>query len=125
MKLRLKGNSLRMRVTRSDLQKLRQDGRIEETTWLGPEENARLTYALEQNAHIARAALRFDLPAITVAIPAGEFERWAASAQVGVYATIDQGPRGSLEIIIEKDFACMHGSDAENLDAFPNPHAAG
>lgn len=30
--------------------------------------------------------------------------------------------QGSLHLIIEKDFACLNLSDAENFDAFPNPN---
>lgn len=125
MKLRMKGNSLRLRVTRSDLEKLRNNARVEETTWLGPDQQSRLTYALEHNAQVRSTALRFTPPVISAVIPTAEFERWVGSDdQVGIYATIDLGPRGSLELIIEKDFACLHGTDAENQDAFPNPHAA-
>jgi hypothetical protein len=29
----------------------------------------------------------------------------------------------SLQILIEKDFACIDGTDQENADTFPNPLA--
>jgi hypothetical protein len=41
--------------------------------------------------------------------------------QVGIYSSVDLGPRGVLELIVEKDFACLDLSDANNADAFPNP----
>ena len=37
MKLRIKGNSLRFRVTQSELAKLVELGRVEETIYFGPE----------------------------------------------------------------------------------------
>jgi len=36
-------------------------------------------------------------------------------------ATVDVGPRGTLDLIVEKDFACLDGSDADNLETFANP----
>jgi hypothetical protein len=31
---------------------------------------------------------------------------------------------GKLSILVEKEFACLDRGEAENADAFPNPHAA-
>jgi hypothetical protein len=41
--------------------------------------------------------------------------------QVGIYATVDRGENGTLNLVVEKDFACLDLSDADNLDTFPNP----
>jgi len=121
MKLRIKGNSLRFRVARSELESFLKDGRIQEAIYLGPEEKARLSYALEHNAQTESITVRYNPPALSVALPTNDVERWAGSDQVGIYATIHLGPRGTLDLIIEKDFACLHGTDEENRDAFPNP----
>ena len=122
MKLRIKGNSLRFRVTRSELDTFPKDGRIQETVCLGPHEQSHLSYALEHNDRTESVTVRYDPPALTAALPTSDAEQWAGSDQVGIYATLDFGPRGTLDLIIEKDFACLHGSDQENRDAFPNPN---
>jgi hypothetical protein len=44
--------------------------------------------------------------------------------EVGIYATVNLGHTGSLDVMIEKDFACLDRSDAENVDTFTNPNAA-
>lgn len=49
MKLRFKDNSLRFRVTQSDLIKPIDMGRIQKTIFLGRDENSRLTYAMSIN----------------------------------------------------------------------------
>jgi hypothetical protein len=46
---------------------------------------------------------------------------WGAESEVGVYSTLDIGAAGSLEVIVEKDFACLDRSDEENSDAFAHP----
>ena len=122
MKLRIKGNSLRFRVARSELETLLKDGRVEEAICLGPEEESHLSYALEHNVRTKSVTVRFDPPALSVALPTSEVERWVDSDRVGIYATLDLGPRGTLDLIIEKDFACLHATDEENRDAFPNPN---
>jgi hypothetical protein len=123
MKLRIKGNSLRLRVTRSELDRLIRTGRIEETTWFGLSAGCRLTYALEVDKKIEGVTLRCATPEIAVLIPCGEAAAWKNSDQVGIYATADLGLRGFLELVVEKDFACLDRSDEENLDTFPNPLA--
>jgi hypothetical protein len=121
MKLRIKGNSLRLRLTRSELAKLLDVGHIEETIHFSPEEQSRLTYSLRVEPDLTSATLRYQRPEVVAVLPTKEATTWARDNQVGIYATVDLGPRGTLDLIVEKDFACVDGSDADNLDTFPNP----
>jgi hypothetical protein len=121
MKLRIKGNSLRLRITRSELTQLMNEGRIEESISFAPDGGSQLTYSLEHTAATLAPAVRFVPPSLQVIIPTAQFQNWSLGEEVGIYSTIDLGPRGSLDLLIEKDFACMHGTAAENQDAFPNP----
>jgi hypothetical protein len=122
MKLRINGNSLRLRITRSELDALIFNGRIEETTWLGSGADCRLTYALELSDG-DDVTLRCVPPEIAVLVPSGEAAKWRNGDQVGIYATAELGPCGSLELVIEKDFACLDRSDEDDIDTFPNPLA--
>jgi hypothetical protein len=121
MKLRIKGNSLRLRLTRSEVVKLLDLGHIEETIHFGPDEQSRLTYCLRVESDLTCATLRYQRPEVVVVLPTKEATTWAQDNQVGMYATVDVGPRGTLDLIVEKDFACLDGSDADNLDTFANP----
>jgi hypothetical protein len=123
MKLRIKGNSLRLRVTRSELGRLIRTGRIEETTWFGIGPGCRLTYALEVSDGGNGVSLRCASPEIAVLLPSGEASTWRNSDQVGIYASVDLGLRGFLEVVVEKDFACLDRNDEDNFDTFPNPLA--
>ena len=124
MKLRIQGNSLRLRVTRSELDKFASSGRIEETIYFAADERSRLTYALERSRDASAMAIRFEPGAIAVILPADSADAWRASDKEGIYATVDLGPRGILEVSVEKDFACLHRDEAGNADSFPNPHSA-
>ena len=122
MKLRIKGDSLRLRVTPSEMSRLLQSGRIEETIHFGLENDAKLTYALMiVPAQAGGVALRHLPHQIAVAIPAALAHAWADGEQVGIYGAVDT-EAGQLEIAVEKDFACLDKSGVENEDTYPNPN---
>lgn len=121
MKLRVNGNSLRFRVSRSELSRLMQTGRIEETIQFAPENHATLTYALEHSLEQREMTVRYRPQEVTVVIPREEARRWSAGDQVGLYCDYRAGDR-VLALVVEKDFACLDGKDAHNEDKFPNPN---
>lgn len=123
MKLRIKGNSLRLRITRPELDELINEGRIEESISFAAGDRSRLTYSLEHTATASAPTVRYDPPSLEVRIPTAQAQKWALGEDVGISAAIDLGPKGSLDLLLEKDFACLHGSEEENKDAFPNPNA--
>jgi hypothetical protein len=122
-KLRIKGNSLRLRVTRSEVSKVIAAGRIEETIHFSSNEQSSLTYALACEAGLMSPQIRYKPSEVMVLLPEGMAVTWAESDQVGIYTTIDLGPHGTLDLSVEKDFACLDLSYAENIDTFPNPKA--
>jgi hypothetical protein len=123
MKLRVTGKSVRLRLTQSELAKLVDRGHIEETTYFGAGEDSRLTCALEHRPSSIDTSLQYKERELIVILSTSEFKAWAETNQVGIYATVDLGARGDLDIIVEKDFACLDLSDADNMDTFPNPNA--
>jgi hypothetical protein len=123
MKLRIMGNSLRLRVSRSELHRLMSRNRIEEAIRFAPEPEATLTYVLESAAGIPTAIAHYSRQRITVVINQDDLRTWNEAAQVGIYASLDIGSGERLELIVEKDFACLDRNDEQNEDAFANPHA--
>jgi hypothetical protein len=122
MKLRISGNSIRLRLLRPDVAKLIDGGRVAETLYLGPGALASLTYALETEAGLKETRLRHEPAEIAIILPKEAAATWAAeNDQVGIYAKLDIGAHGALDLMVEKDFACLDLSDAENQDTFPNP----
>lgn len=120
MKLRIKGNSLRLRVSPSELSQLIETGRVEEAIYFGEQDDAKLIYALEHNSQTAAMTLRYASNEIIVVLPTEETRQWAGNDQVGLY-----GEAGAcqhrIEVVVEKDFACLDKGEDENADTFPNP----
>jgi len=123
LKLRIKGNSLRLRLTRSELERFALGDRIEETIQFSSAEHAKLTYALESSTGLKAVSVRYLPQDVTVILPEEQVLIWSDVNNVGVYANVDIGEAGVLEIAVEKDFACLDGSDEDNRDTFANPHA--
>jgi hypothetical protein len=115
MKLRIQGNSLRLRLTRSEVTTLHQNGVIEESAQFSS--GSRLRYRIQTGGSDIRADLNTDT--ITVCLPHAAMQRWATSDAVGLNAR-----DGGLRIAIEKDFRCLTRPREQNApDAYPHPLA--
>jgi hypothetical protein len=121
MKLRIQGDSLRLRITPSEMKRFLSEGRIEETVHFAADASARLVYALEHSAAVEGVAVRYVAGEVTVMLPSGQAREWAAGEETGVYGGVQVGS-GLLEIAVEKDWACLDKSNGENEDTFPNPN---
>jgi hypothetical protein len=122
MKMRIKGNSLRLRVSRSDIAQLMRTGRIQESIRFAPEAAAKLTYALEYGERAQEISAQYGDCEIRVLLSTEAARRWANGDGVGIYGAAETGGV-PLELIVEKDYACIDRADADNADAFPNPKA--
>jgi hypothetical protein len=119
MKLRIKGNSLRLRLTRGEVARLGETGQVEDTIRFGP--GVQMTYALS-TAEVAHVQAGFDLSGITVQVPTATVQQWVGSEQVGFEHEQDLGSGESLRLLIEKDFACLSVRPHEDdSDAYANP----
>ena len=114
MKLRIQGNSLRFRLTRSEVAKLHDDGVIAETTHFGVGHS--LTYRLRKGTDAVDVRAELADGVITVFAPAAAVHKWATSDEVGIAAR-----DGVLRIAIEKDFRCLTRREEDEADAYPHP----
>ena len=115
---------MRLRVSRSELARFLDGERIEETIHFTRAPEASLTYTLESAVQAAPVRVQYESQIVKVLLSKDQAGIWGEENEVGVYGTLDTGAAGSLEIIVEKDFACIDRSDEENSDAFANPQAA-
>jgi hypothetical protein len=123
MKLRLKGSTLRLRVTRSELARLQAGQRIEETVLFPNSSDTSLSYTLEVGSHSQPVEVAFASHQIVVSISEDQLTIWSGEHQVGTYASLPVTENTNLEVAIEKDFACLDLSHADNQDTFANPMA--
>ena len=123
MKLRLKGNSIRLRITRSELAHLQNGGRIRETVLFPSNPPQSLSYVLGIDSHHQPVHVSFASQQIVVSLSQDQLTSWSGEHQVGVYASLPVTESTTLEVAVEKDFACLDLSDEDNKDTFANPLA--
>jgi hypothetical protein len=114
MKIRIKGNSLRYRLTRGDVDRFSTTGYIEETIDFG---NQTLVYAIQQS-HITHLSTIFENNKIILFMPKTLVNEWASTEKVG-FAYEDNG----LFLLVEKDFKCLDNVAEDQSDNYANPHS--
>lgn len=119
MKLRIRGNTLRLRLTRSEVDEFAVSGRSADKISFGGGQS--LVYAIERTESDAVSA-ELEGGEIRVSVPATLADIWTRTDQVGFDAVYRTGNGGELEILVEKDFACLTPRPNEDTaDSFPHP----
>jgi hypothetical protein len=122
MKLRIHGNSIRLRLTQKEVAHFQQSGRADATICFAP--GRTLSYSIERHQSAPDVSVTFEGDAIRVVIPADIAIQWTDSDEIGIQASQPIGEDLRLELLIEKDFQCLHGTAEQEPDAYPNPLAA-
>jgi len=84
MKLRIRGNSLRFRLTQGEVARLLAKDRVSESVHFSSATEDMLTYSLEAREHAAQLWAHFGNREILVNIPTQLVESWANTNQVGI-----------------------------------------
>ena len=118
MKLRLRGNSVRVRLTRAEVAALGNGQTVSQITAFSPTDQLVSSTGASEGAKTPGAA--FVDGAVRIVLPLAQARHWAHSEEVTLSAAQPVGAGESLALVIEKDFECLHHPD-ESVDAFPNP----
>lgn len=126
MKLRLKNNSVRFRLTQPETARLTSEGRVEEAIEFGPQAGGKFVFALETIEGKGEIRAIFDERRLTIFIPRERAAKWSETGQIGLEAEQNIGGEKTLRLLIEKDFACLAPRAGEDdSDAFPHPTTEG
>ena len=120
MKIRIKGNSVRLRLSRSDLRNFETQGYLEEKTEFI---DAVFHYALSVKDGIEDMEATFNENKITVFVPEKIRKEWTSTERVGFDFRMKTKEDKTLFILIEKDFMCLDNTHEDQGDNFPNPKA--
>ena len=124
MKLRIKGNSIRLRVSRSDLAKLAEGGVIQDEVHFTGNPRDAWIYRIVRRQALSAPTVEFNERQVSVVVGDEDVRMWFGTEEVGIYFSLNIGVHGVLDVALEKDFACLDRSDEENSDTFPNPLAS-
>jgi len=120
LKLRIRDNSIRLRLTQAEVDTMRVDALVRARVIFAGSNT--FEYVLESSPATVKPEAHFSNNALTVRIPENDIQQWSTSEQVSIAAEQILDGGGSLKILIEKDFACLAPRDGEDeSDMYPHP----
>jgi len=119
MKIRIQGNSIRIRLSKSEVNRLVTEGIVEEkTSFL----NSSFGYCLKKIAGINELSATYEADQIIMFVPESLLENWPTNNIVGFEAHMPIGETDSLYLLLEKDFKCLDNTSEDQSDNFENPN---
>mgnify|MGYP001125154447 FL=1 len=120
MKIRIKGNSLRLRLTKTEVANFKEQGNIAEKTHvLG----GVFEYYLKRNPAVSSLEASWTGNGFEISVPIEQANQWTDSDEVG-FQHIQVLPDGTeLFLLVEKDFVCLDNTFEDQSDNYPNPNA--
>ena len=116
MKIRIRGNSIRLRLTQTEIDTFAKVGIVTDTLDFG--NGTKLLYTLEKTDKSSLSSV-FENNTIRTFFPQMKILEWTRTDMVGLDNSADQK---ELYILVEKDFQCLKPRSGEDdTDAFPNP----
>ena len=114
MKIRIKGNTIRLRLVKTEVKQLQELGYVEEKIEFS---SAKFSYRLEAKEWIQALEAQFSSNKITVYIPKSEALIWYDTDQITYKNNFEK-----LLLLIEKDFVCLDHTDEDQSDNYANPN---
>lgn len=122
MKLRIRGDTIRLRPKRSEVDRIAADTSTMEETHFP---DSVLTYRLDVSDNNDISA-RFDNGSL-VSLPKSKTLNWAGTVEVSLCAEQKHSGTGLLSLLIERDFSCLepayHRDSNDDEHTIPHPSA--
>lgn len=120
MKLRIRDNSIRLRLSQTEVGTIRSDGIVGGKIVFAA--GSSLIYCVESSPACVDPVAQFANSELLVRLPESTVVDWADSDEISIAARqlLDDGSH--LDILVEKDFACLTPREGEDeSDLFPHP----
>jgi uncharacterized protein DUF7009 len=124
MKLRIKGDSLRLRLTQGEVRQLDETGSVEDRIRFGA--GAALTYRLKRDVASSDVRATFANGTVEVRLPEKAALAWCQTDEVTLSGSQPAAADAELRIVVEKDWRCLTAREGEDeSDHFANPNESG
>ncbi len=120
MKLRIEGDSIRLRLGKSEVGHLADTGKVGDVTHF-PQGEFRYILELSSTAENLEATISGN--GISLRLPEAWGREWPNAARVGFEHHMKLEDDTSLHLLVEKDFVCLDRDPAGQTDQYPNPKA--
>lgn len=114
MKIRIKDNTVRLRLTQTEVSTLKETGEISSKT----EFFDHTFYYILKISDEKNLSASFAEGKVLVKVPSQTVHNFCSSDEVGF-----EGESGKVKILVEKDFVCLDNSAEDQSDNYPNPNS--
>ena len=120
MKIRIKGNSIRFRLTKTEVSIFSEQGYYSEAAKF---DGKTFRYTVQESEHVENLRATFVDDTICFHVPRDFSSSWAANDKVGIrnLQILEDGTE--LFLLLEKDFVCLDETFEDQSDNYPNPRA--
>lgn len=126
MKIRMKDNTLRLRLSHGETEQFGREGIVTTITRFGNSPDAFLSYSLVKDEKAEAVYTTFGNNEIKVLVPGKLAAEWLLTNRTGFEENIPLNVGNSLFVLVEKDFPCLHKEPKEDdSDPFPDPFGNG
>lgn len=119
MKIRIKGPSVRFRLSRSEVTMLVHQGYFTETTPFG---GASFCYALQRIETGDALSAQFEQGCITLFVPEILIADWDTNNLISIESHMPLTDNQTLYLLLEKDFQCLDAVTEDQRDNYTNPN---
>ena len=119
MKIRIKENSVRFRLTPTEVKRFCEEGYIEKATQFS---TTTFAYGVK-SAPIETLQVDFNDNTVTLNVPESFARDWHDNDVVGLEHDVDLSDGTKFFLLLEKDFACLDNTHEDQSDKYPNPKA--
>lgn len=118
MKIRMEGNSVRLRLRRSEVEALAREGQVVQQVTF-PQGDWHYTLQLDASRTHPDAILATG--GITLMLPQAWGRAWAVNETIGFSHSLALPGGGTLDLLVEKDFVCLDRDLEGQEDQYPHP----
>ncbi len=118
MKLRIKGNTIRLRLSKKEVEQLCKEGIIREQTNFV---DTSFVYSIQKGTNTDTIKAAYKQNELAVFIPSALIRGWETNAIISFDNRLSDGSLPELLVLIEKDFKCIDNSTEDQSDNYENP----
>jgi len=120
MKVRIKENTVRLRLTKSEVAEFCATGQVIQNTSFN---GAIFKYGLQASDNVSELSAMLEDNTITLIVPENLTSGWDSNGKVGFQNTLQLENGEELFLLLEKDFTCLDNTLEDQSDNYPNPKA--
>ena len=118
MKMRIKGNSIRIRLSKTEVAALTSGDKLEDSTSFG---SNRFGYLVKPVSRGDNLYADYENGIINMYVPVKLLKEWPESTVTGFESHMKINDTEHLHLLLEKDFKCIDEVSEDQSDFFDNP----